>query len=355
MTKKIFLLTVILLLSISHFSDACTIIFIGKKVSADGSVIVSHTDCGDDCRIRIVPAMDFPKNMKASVFWGIQRIDLAIENYGEVIGTIPQVEHTYQYFQSAYPHMNEHQLAIAESTTSMRKELRIKRSESKQIMTIEQAMIFALQRYTKSKDAVKFIGELMSKYGFLPSCVGESETIVLADPNDAWIIEIVAVGPGWNPKSGKPGAIWVAQRIPQDQVLIVPNWLTIKEVNEKDKDNFMVSSNYKSFAIEKGWYNPKGTKPFIWQDIYAPTPREWATDRFWLFYSTVAPNLKQWPDRKSDNPYSGLNDYVQYVEPLSMYPFSVKPEKKVSIQDVMAFQRSFFEGTIYDMSNDPDW
>lgn len=355
MLRKILVSALILITGLQINSIACTIIAVGKKASADGSVIISQTDNGDDCRIRIVPAMDFPKGSKAAVYWGIQNINQPLDKYGEVLGYIPQVEHTYQYFHDAYSHMNEHQLAIAESTTSMREELKIKREESKQIMTIEQAQIFALQRYTKARDAVKFIGELMNKYGFLPSCVDESESLVIADPNEAWILEVIAVGPGWDPKSGKPGAIWAAQRIPDDHALVIPNWLIIKEINPNDTANFMVSPNYKSFAVEKGWYNPNGNKPFVWQDVYAPTAREWATDRFWLFYSTYAPHYANWPKRNLKSPFDGINDYIQYVEPLSMYPTSVKPERKISVQDVIAFQRSVFEGTIYDMSEDPDW
>ena len=355
MIKKTSLFLLVLLGLYPVISQACTIIAVGKKASADGSVIISQTDNGDDCRIRTFPAMDYPKGSKAPVYWGIQHIDQPLDSFGQVMGYIPQVEHTYQYFHSAYSHMNEHQLAIGESTTSMREALHFDRMNSKQIMTIEQAMIFALQRYTKARDAVKFIGELMNKYGFLPSCVGESETLVIADPGEAWILEVIAVGGDWDPESGKPGAIWAAQRIPDDEALIVPNWLIIKEIDIADTANFMASSNYKSFAVEKGWFDPDGSKPFIWQDVYAPTPREWATDRFWLFYHTVAPHYTTWPKRESIDPFGGLNDYIQYVEPLSIYPFSVKPEKKLSVQDVMAFQRSFFEGTVYDMSNDPDW
>lgn len=355
MIKKIFLISLVLMGFYPFSGYSCTIIAVGKKASVDGSVIISQTDNGDDCRIRVFPAMDYPKGSKAPVYWGIQNIDQPLDSFGQVVGYIPQVEHTYQYFRSAYSHMNEHQLAIGESTTSMRESLHFDRMNGKQIMTIEQAMIFALQRYTKAREAVKFIGGLMNRYGFLPSCVGESETLVIADPEEAWILEVISVGSDWDPESGKPGAIWAAQRVPDDEALIVPNWLIIKEINIADTVNFMASSNYKSFAIEKGWFNPDASKPFIWQEAYAPTPREWATDRFWLFYHTIAPNYTSWPKRESTNPFSGLNDYHQYVEPLSMYPFSIKPEKKLSVQDVMGFQRSFFKGTIYDMSNDPDW
>lgn len=51
----------------------------------------------------------------------------------------------------------------------------------------------------------------------------------------------------------------------------------------------------------------------------------------------------------------GMEPYFQAVEPISIYPFSATPEKKISVQDVMAFQRSTFEGTIYDMTSYPEW
>jgi dipeptidase len=334
----------------------CTIIAVGKKVSADGSVIISHTDCGPDNRIRVVHGQTYKKGEMAPVYWGILDINRPLDDYGDIIGYIPQVERTYTYFHSAYPHMNEHQLAIAESTTSQRDELKVDMAVCKQIMTVEQAQAFALQRYTSAREATAFIGQLMSRYGFLPSCVGESETLIVGDKEEIWVIEIFSVGSDWDPESGESGAIWVAQRIPDDHALVVANWSIIKEVDESDTKNFLFSTNYKQFAIDKGWYNPQGSKPFIWQEVYAPMVREWATSRMWLFYSTYAPGYADWPKRSlEDGHMMGYNQYIQYVEPLSIYPTSVRPERKISVQDVMAFQRSTFEGTIYDMTEDYDW
>lgn len=200
---------------------SCTIIAVGKKASADGSVIVSHTDCGADNRIRVVHGRAFREGEMAPVHRGIQDIHRPLDDFGDVIGHIPQVANTYTYFHSAYPHMNEHQLAIAESTTSQLNELRINMDECKQIITVEQAQAFALQRYRSAREATAFIGNLMSVYGFLPSCQGESETLVIGDPEEIWIFEVFSVGPGWDPESGEPGAIWVAQRVPDDHALVV--------------------------------------------------------------------------------------------------------------------------------------
>ncbi len=334
---------------------SCTDIIVGKKASADGSVITSHTGAAPECRVHVVHGRTFPKGAKAPVYYGLQDVKKPLHKYGDILGYIPQVEKTYTYFHSGYSHMNEFQLAIAESTMSQKEELKVDRKTGKQIMTIEQAMVFALQRCKTAREAIKEITSLVETYGFLTSCGPESEALCIADTKEAWVLEVFSVGKDWTPGSGKPGALWAAQRVPDDHIAVVPNWSIIKEIDLSKPNWFMASKNYKQVAIDHGWYDPKSNKPFIWQEVYSPVPREWAVSRFWLFFSTFAPNYKKWPDKKLDKPYKGYDAYHQYLEPLSTYPFSVKPEKKVSVQDVIAFQRSVFEGTIYDMTADKDW
>lgn len=356
MIRKTLLALIITAIGYQPIANACTIIVVGKKASADGSNIISHTDTGPDSRIFVVPAQTFNPGDKAPVYWGIQDADRPLDDDGIILGYIPQVEQTYKYFQSAYSHLNEYQLGIGESTTAQRKELTCTQENGKQIMTIEQAQIFALQRYKNAREAVQFIGDLMTKYGFLPSSGDGSETLVIADTEEIWVLEIFGVGPGWTPESGKPGAIWAAQRLPEDQATMIPNWSIIKEINAKDEKNFLVSENYKSEAIDRGWYDPSSGKPFIWQEVYTPLPVEYATGRFWLFHQTFAPNLREWPDRfLNGDPYKGITPYFQIIEPLSIYPFSIVPEEKISVRDVIAFQRSTYEGTIYDMTAGPEW
>src|SRR5690606_10267021 len=120
-------------------AHGCTIIAAGKKATADGSVLISHTDTGPDSRIYYVPGKTSRAGEQAPVYWGIQDAGLSLLDGGEVLGYIPQVRKPYGYFHSAYSHMNEVQLGIAESTTAQRPELVCTREEGKQIMTIEQA------------------------------------------------------------------------------------------------------------------------------------------------------------------------------------------------------------------------
>lgn len=351
--KKICFLAFFLLIIQAGY--ACTAIVAGKNATVDGSVLNSHTDAGADCRIRVVPGQRFAKGALAPVYYGIQRVDLPLEDNGEILGYIPQVEQTYTYFQSAYSHINEYQLCIGESTMSQRPELQVDKGQGKQIMTVEQAMIFALQRCKTAEEALTLITSLMETYGFLPSCGPESECLTIADPENVWVLELFSVGKGWTPESGKPGVIWAAQRVPDDHIAMIPNWSIIKEIDLSKPGEYKASSNYQTVAIENGWYSPQSGKPFVWQEAYCPTPREFATNRFWLFANTFAPSMKLIPQRRTNDPYENLNQYMQYVEPLSMYPFSLKPDNKVSVKDIMAFQRSTFTGTIYDKENDAVW
>ena len=342
--------------------EGCTVIGAGRLATADGSVITSHTDCCSECRIQVIPGRTYPKGATAPVHWGMvyfgaddDRHALPLGEFGKVIGQIPQVERTFAYFHTGYSQMNEKQLAIGESTCSQRAELDVAYVEglTRQIMTVEQAQVFALERCATARDAVKLIGGLVEKYGFLPSC-GGSEALCIADPRELWTMEICSVGTEWTPESGQPGAIWVARRVPDDHVVVIANYFRIREVDPKSPDT-LASSNYMKEAVDRGWYDPKSGRPFIWQEAYAPPIREGNLSRMWLVTSTLAPNLKPWPKRGLNDPAGPGTLYAQPFEGAAFYPWSFKPEKKVTVQDVIAFQRSTFENTIYDMTQDPAW
>ena len=343
--------------------EGCTVIGVGREATTDGSVFTSHTDGCSECRIQVIPGRTFKPGETAPVHWGMvyfgkddDRRALPLGDFGKVIGRIPLVERTFTYFHTGYSQMNEHQLAIGESTCSQKPELNVAFVEgvTAQIMTIEQAQVFALERCRTAREALGLITSLVETYGFLPSC-GGSEALCIADPKELWVLEICSVGRAWKPGSGKPGAIWAARRVPDDHLVVISNFFRIREI-DLDSPDFLASKNYIQEAVDRGWYDPKSGKPFIWQEAYAPQIREGNLSRLWLVASTVAPALKAWPRRRLPGGISGpFTMYGQDLEGAAFYPFSVKPEKKLSVRDIIAFQRSAFEGTIYDMASDPAW
>ena len=104
------------------------------------------------------------------------------------------------------------------------------------------------------------MGDLAVKYGYGHTDTGEMLSV--SDPNEAWIFEIMPVGTLWTRESGQPGAVWCAQRIPDDHVSVCPNESRIGEIDLKNNDYFMASPNVVSFAIEQKFYDAKSGKPF---------------------------------------------------------------------------------------------
>jgi dipeptidase len=310
----------------------------------------------------VVPGQAHAPGSKAPVHWGMiyygrddARGGRPLGNYGAVIGDIPQVPRTYTYFHTGYSLINEHQVAIAESTCSQRRELDVPYIEevTAQIMTVEQAQVFALQRSRTAREALTVITQLIDKYGFLPS-TGGAEALSIADPNEVWVLEMFSVGTDWKRGSAEPGAIWAARRLPDGHVTVIPNYVRIREIDLASPDT-LASSNYKQVAIDRGWYDPSSGAPFIWQEAYAPPITEGSLNRLWLVYSTLAPNLKAWPNRRLSATANAGTMARQSIEGAAFYPFSFKPERPVSVRDIIAFQRSAFEGTVYDMTADPAW
>ena len=300
----------------------CTSVTVGRLASTDGSVMTSHSDDSQRTRTNIIvmPA----QNHQAGTMKILYKRQNAKNEFGKMpkyefvpVGEIPEVAHTYQYFNSAYPCLNEKQLAIGESTFSGRPELK---SDSGLIDCTALCMLL-MERCSTARQAIKTADELLMKYGW--NDVGECLTI--ADKNEVWHLEIV--GPG----KGKKGAVWAAQRVPDDHISVNANASTIREINLKDKDNFMASANVFSVAEENGWYDRK-KEIFRFAYAYAPESRAMLAcrRREWRVFDLLAPSLKL--DPNSEN-----------------YPFSVKPDSLVKLTDMVKVFQDYYEGTEYDM------
>lgn len=306
------------------FPDACTSITVGKLASFDGSVMTSHTDDSHRTRssITMMPAKDYGPNPGMMDIYKRVPVDtLAMPFYGmKKIGQIPQVKHTFTYINSAYPCMNEHQLAIGESTFGGRDELQ---SDSGLIDCTMLCQLI-LERCTTVRQALDLTNDLLMKYGW----IDYGEALTIADKKEVWHLEIV--GPG----KGKLGAVWVAQRVPDDHVGVNANASTIKEIDLKNKEYFMASKNVFDVAIQKGWWKKEdGTFKFCY--AYAPESRKSLASRRreWRVFDLMAPSMKLDPNDEN-------------------YPFSIKPDKKVTMELMVKIFKDYYEGTPFDMTKD---
>lgn len=307
---------------LESYGMECTTVTVGKKASADGSVMTSHTDDSHRTRtnIYVTPAEDHPDGARQQLFrreWAKKQLPGQMQRYDNIpIGYIDQVDHTYQFLNSAYPCVNEAQLAIGESTFGGREELK---SDSG-LIDCQRLCMLLLQRCATAREAIATAGALLKEHGWIDA----GECLTIADKNEVWHLEIL--GPG----KGKKGAVWAAQRVPDDHVAVNANASTIREINLKDKDHFMASDNVYTLARENGWWDGKETFRFAY--AYAPQTRTMMAcrRREWRVFDLVAPSLHLDPNAEN-------------------FPFSVKPDSLVSVEKMMSIFKDYYEGTPYDM------
>ncbi|MBU8933358.1 MAG: C69 family dipeptidase [candidate division Zixibacteria bacterium] len=311
------LITAVLIFN-GSYTIACTNLLVTKGASVDGSVMITYTCDGTfHPELEYSPAAHYEKGDS-----------LAITNWqGEVRGWIEQVEHTY----AVVGMMNEHQLAISETTTSGRKELR----NPDGLMHYWDLMELALQRAHTAREAIKVMTDLVERYGYLSN--GESFSI--ADQDEAWIMEMF--GPG----EGGQGAVWVALRIPDGYISAYANKGRIGEFPLDDPENCLYSKNAISLAVEKGYYDPDSGEPFLFSEAYCPTTPSnlrFCSARVWSIFRRAAPSQD----------FSA--DYHRGVVDAEPYPLWIKPDTKLSIADVFALMRDHYEGTDFDATQGID-
>lgn len=301
--------------------ESCTSIMVGKLASTDGSVITSHT-CDSWYRTwsQIIPAKDYERDTVMNIYDGRMHTETYTDmTNAKIKGQIPQVRHTYSIFDTAYPCANEKQLGIGETTISGRRELR----NPNGMFLIEELERVALQRCTTAREAIKLMGSLIKEYGYADS----GECLTVADKNEVWHFEVFGEG------KDNIGGVWAAVRIPDDHIGVSANIPRISTLDLKDTDHYMASDNVFDVAKKLGYWNGKDTFKF-WKAYGGPsrngTWKAFSIREFFVL-SNFAPSLN-----------------LQYDS--EELPISVKPDKKISVADVLAMFRQTYEGTQWDVT-----
>ncbi len=324
--KRLAVFLLIILTVKSEISTACTSFLITKGASTDGSTMItyaadSHTLYGE---LYYQPAGNHPEGAMRNIYeW----------DTGKYLGKIPQPSCTY----SVIGNINEHQVAIGETTFGGRNELA---DQPGAIMDYGSLMYVTLQRAKTAREAIKIMTSLVKDYGFCSS--GESFSI--ADPEEVWILEMIGKG------KIEKGAVWVALKVPDGYISGHANQARITTFPENDPENCLYSEDVISFARKQGWYSGSDAD-FSFSDIYAPVDFEGARfcdARVWAGFNRITSGMEKYTNYiKGEIKYGGDNNF-----PVNRLPLWIKPDKKVSVQDVMNLMRDHFEGTILDMTKD---
>ncbi|MFA6119163.1 MAG: C69 family dipeptidase [Parachlamydiales bacterium] len=332
--KKFFL---IFILIITSKAFCCTTILVTKKATKDGSLIVSHSDDDElgDQRIVSVPAKKNKKGDRRAIYPDLttnypryvgksssKAYDIKGYKPTEPLGYIDEVASTYSYFDGNYGIINEKQLSLGECTNSTY--FYYDQEIGKRIMGIGQLSKIALERCDKAKDAIHLMGALAEKYGYY----GYGETLLVADKEEGWVFEISCDPEG-------ESAIWVAKKVPDGEVFVAANQFRIQEINPDDPD-ILYSSNL--FDLSKK-YNWNKNKTLNWLQAVCPGEFDhpyYSLRRVWRAFDLINPSLKL-------SPYVE-NAFTKY------YPFSIKPQNPLTIEDIMKIHRDHYEGTEFDLT-----
>ena len=298
-------------------STACTNILVTKGASKDGSTMLTYSADSYQLfgELYHYPAAEYPEGAMLDVYeWDVP---------GHFLGRIPQVRRTYNVIGN----MNEHQLAITETTFGGRAEL----GKPNGIMDYGSLIYITLQRAKTAREAIGVMTALVNEHGYCSS--GESFSI--ADKDEVWILELIGKG-----EYGK-GAVWVARRIPDGYVSAHANQARITTFPQNDPQNCLYSPDVVSFARERGYFKGKD-KDFDFSAAYAPldfSGVRFCEARVWAIFRRIDPELGKKYER-----------YAQgYDLSLERMPLWIKPDEKLGVRDVMELMRDHYEDTPLDV------
>ena len=299
-------------------ASACTNFIVGKGASTDGSVICTYNadDYGMFQNLCHYPAAKHaPGEMRRIVDW-----DTNVYH-----GEIPEAPETYNVIGN----INEYQVTIGETTYGGREEM----VDPEGILDYGSLIYVTLQRSKTAREAISVMTTLVETYGYN----SEGETFTICDPNEAWIMEMMGMGPGSH------SAVWVAIRIPDNAISGHANQSRITTFDMKDKKNVLYSKNVVKYARKMGWFSGKDSE-FSWNAAYAKpdfSGRRICEARVWSFFNHFSNDMNRYL------PFvTGMGDYD---EPM---PLWIVPNRKLSVQDVEECMRDHFEGTPFALDGD---
>ena len=260
------------------------------------------------------------------------------------IGKIPQVAHTYQYFDACFGMMNEHGVAMQESTCTARtKGAKPRTLGGAALWYTDELSRVALERCTTARCSVQLMGELAVAGGFYgeDNVEGTGESLIVTDSAEAWVFHVLASD------SNGTSAVWAAQRVPEGHVAVVPNIFQIRGMDLSDGANYLASPNIHALAVKNKWWDP-AKEPFDFTKAYSDgeyNHRYYSGRRWWGAMKMLVPAARfvwkpDYEDLRLDAPY----------------PFSVDARDPttgagtVASEDVAGVMRSFYEGTPFDQT-----
>jgi len=241
-------------------------IYVGKNLTADGSVMIGGS--GDEVSshwLEVVPARNHPPGAAVTV-------GVTSEAFMPgVLTEIPQVARTFRYLTMNYSEyegfpppltnggLNEHNVAARDVWSDSRPELVAMTPNPQSGPQYSDLSRIVMERARSAREAAEIVGRLIDEFGY--STYG-GNSHMFADENEGWVLLNFAGGRG----------LWIAERLGADDVrMSYPGYIREIPLDFRGRDDFMGSANFISFAIDQGWYDPDSGEPFDVMKVYGTT------------------------------------------------------------------------------------
>lgn len=318
MKKFLCVMICILLCLLSACASACTGIYIGRKVSADGDIIIGRTNDTQGVRatrVTVVPRVEQVPDRRMPV-------DNADDTFADVPATTfkytgtPWMDSTRRLIGLEMDDavcVNEYGVAMTMSVTAFSNKAAMAADPWVPTGVTENTMdqmVITVSR--TAKEAVQKLAHLIDQFGS-----SETNIALIIDQQEAWYVEMYT------------GHQYAAVRLPDDKVCAFGNEFNLEYLS--DYEDNIVSENLEKLAADNGFavYGDNGELNLLLTYAGPGTVQNYSHMRTWIGHKLLAP--------------SGYGDYNKEDK----YPLTFAPDNKVSLQTVMEILRNRYEGTEY--------
>ena len=311
----------------------CTTILVGKNASYDGSTLMARNEdspSGQFSAKKLVVVL--PENQPRKYKSVLSSFSIDLPDNPLRYTSMPNADSKEGIWAAAGVNSANVSMTATETLTS---NYRVTAADPfvKDGISEEDMVTIVLPYIHSAKEGALYLADLLEKYGTY-----ERNGIGFQDKDEIWWLETIG------------GHHWMAVRVPDDKYVVVANQQGIDSFDFVDafskKENNMCSNDLIDFIIDNHLDLSMSKQQLSQQtnfDVRAAfgtrtdsdhvynTPRVWAMERY------LNPTDYKWNGDNAD--YNPQSDNL---------PFSLKPEKKITIEDIKYVLSSTFQFTKYD-------
>ena len=317
--KRFIIVLLCLIMMLECTASACTAIYVGRDVSADGSILIARSNDHQSNWANHLEVTERVEDQPGRV--------MPVDNAGTVLAPIPAT--TYRYVSTPWMDstcsingcqkdaavcVNEYGVSMTMSVTAFSNTSALEADPLiPNGLTECTANDLVICQSRTAREAVEKLLALIDEYGS-----SEINIALISDREETWYVEMYT------------GHQYAAVKLPKDAVCVFGNEFTLRCV--EDYAESIVSPGLAEIPEKAGFAVRDDAGRLDLVDTYSGEDirMSYSHMRTWIGHKLFAPSV--------------YGDY----EPHGDYPLTFAPEEKVSLQDVMEAIRNRYEGTEYD-------